>query len=218
MKATVSLLGMYEYFPELFKDLHVPADIDRDMLINNLLLETAELEILYSNPVVLQFAIGNWSNKELPIWNKLLATTKYEYNPIHNYDRTETWTDTRNLRGQSDETRNFAGTDDLSEIPNTTDTSTSKRAGFDSETLHEQDQQIIKREGTTDSNRNTTDTGTGNIKTSDTGTIEHTARMMGNIGVTSTQDMIKQEREVDEFNIVDYITNSFKRRFCLLIY
>jgi len=40
----------------------------------------------------------------------------------------------------------------------------------------------------------------------------------GNIGVTTTQKMIEEQREIAEFNIIDYITESFKKRFCLMIY
>ena len=40
----------------------------------------------------------------------------------------------------------------------------------------------------------------------------------GNIGVTASQDLIKKEREIASFNIVDYITESFKKRFCLMVY
>lgn len=43
-------------------------------------------------------------------------------------------------------------------------------------------------------------------------------RAYGNIGVTTTQQMIDEERRVVKFNISDYIIESFKRRFCLLIY
>lgn len=48
--------------------------------------------------------------------------------------------------------------------------------------------------------------------------VKRTARMWGNIGVTTTQQMIEEERRVSEFNISDYIIDSFKRRFCLMIY
>lgn len=48
--------------------------------------------------------------------------------------------------------------------------------------------------------------------------VKRTARMWGNIGVTTTQQMIDEERRVSEFNIYDYIIESFIRRFCLLIY
>ena len=48
--------------------------------------------------------------------------------------------------------------------------------------------------------------------------VKRTARMWGNIGVTTTQQMIEEERRVSEFNISDYIIDSFKRRFCLMMY
>lgn len=40
----------------------------------------------------------------------------------------------------------------------------------------------------------------------------------GNIGVTTTQQMIEEERMVSQFNIIDHIIDNFKRRFCLLVY
>lgn len=48
--------------------------------------------------------------------------------------------------------------------------------------------------------------------------VKRRARMWGNIGVTTTQQMINEQREVVKFNISDYIIDSFKRRFCLMIY
>lgn len=47
---------------------------------------------------------------------------------------------------------------------------------------------------------------------------EHTGRVEGNIGVTSTQELIKQEREVSRYNIYDEIADDFKARFCLMVY
>ena len=48
--------------------------------------------------------------------------------------------------------------------------------------------------------------------------VKRQARIWGNVGVTTTQQMIGEERRVSEFNISDYIIDSFKRRFCLLVY
>lgn len=47
---------------------------------------------------------------------------------------------------------------------------------------------------------------------------QHSGRTHGNIGVTTSQQMIEAERRVSEFNIIDYITSSFKRRFCIMVY
>lgn len=59
---------------------------------------------------------------------------------------------------------------------------------------------------------------------SDTGTNEasretiHTERKTGNHGVTMTQQMIKNEREIAMFSIYDVVIESFKENFCVLVY
>lgn len=58
------------------------------------------------------------------------------------------------------------------------------------------------------------DTETGNTK--DTGTI--TKDRHGNIGVTSTQQLINQEREAADFSIYKVIADDFKKSFCCLVY
>lgn len=40
----------------------------------------------------------------------------------------------------------------------------------------------------------------------------------GNIGVTATQDLIQKQREVVQFNVYDFIAESFKKEFCLMVY
>lgn len=47
---------------------------------------------------------------------------------------------------------------------------------------------------------------------------KHSGRTHGNIGVTTSQQMIEAERKISEFNIYDYIVQSFKKRFCILVY
>ena len=53
----------------------------------------------------------------------------------------------------------------------------------------------------------------GQIQTTSGG--QHELRAHGNIGVTTTQEMIKQEREISRFNIYDFIIEDFKMRFCI---
>ena len=47
---------------------------------------------------------------------------------------------------------------------------------------------------------------------------DYTETRTGNIGVTATQDLIKKEREIADFSTIEFITKSFKERFCLLVY
>lgn len=53
----------------------------------------------------------------------------------------------------------------------------------------------------------------------DSGTITRTRRETGNIGVTTSQQMLTEEINLRrEFNIYDFITEDFKSRFCLGVY
>lgn len=180
--ATLSLLGLYNYDPTILDGLQVPDGVDRDSLISNLLLETAELEILYPEPDTMSMAIRAWSTKELPIWTKLQATTEFDYNPIWNVDGTET------------EERDLTYTDQ------TAGDSVGSVTGYNEDEFAPAN----RAESSSTGNR------------TDKGTITHTRG--GNIGVTSTQSLIQQEREVDLFSVQDHIINSFKQRFCLLVY
>lgn len=274
MNALISILTLYNADNSIFDNFVLPVGMAKDDVINNLLIELSELEVLYPNPDTMKAVIGFWSKKELSVWEKLLASTMFEYNPIWNFDRTEEFTDTetrnlngtnnetRNLTGTSNETRDLAGTDnetrDLagsgahhSETDGTTtnsgtDTQKEYVSGFNeaTATLAKQTEQTLgvgntvigsvdTTDGSTDTgtvnkaltdtgtvNRDLTDTGTVNNALTDTGTIdnEHNARLYGNIGVTTTQQMIEQERNTVKFNTVNYIIDSFKGRFCILIY
>lgn len=40
----------------------------------------------------------------------------------------------------------------------------------------------------------------------------------GNIGVTTTQKLITDERKVADFNIYDVISRDFRHRFCIMVY
>ena len=230
MSATISVLGLYYSNKDLFKDFNLPPDIDKDILVDNLLAETGELEVLYPNDVFMQFMIKQWSKKELPIWTHLLETTKYEYNPIDNYNRKETYTDiedtsknsettvTGKSKTDSNGTSNVNGTVDSGNennksvsAYNETDFTPTER---DTATQNETRQSIQSDSGTVNVNANS------DSNTDETGkrTLTHELQSSGNIGVTTTQSMINQERDIAQFNIIDYIINSFKERFCLQVY
>lgn len=46
----------------------------------------------------------------------------------------------------------------------------------------------------------------------------HKARMFGNIGVTTSQQMLEAEINVSTINLMDIISNEFRKEFCLLVY
>ena len=99
ISASLSLLGLYNYDPTIFDDLQIPAALDKSTLVDNILMESTALEVLYPDPDFLKAAIGVWSAKMIGVWTQLWDTTQYEYNPIDNYDRHEEYTDSETRSG-----------------------------------------------------------------------------------------------------------------------
>ena len=89
MRARLSMRGLWNEDPTVLDEFQIPQAINVDVLKDNLMLETMELEVLYPDPAAMKWAIGRWSRMRKPVWDHLVETTEYEYNPIWNYDRTE---------------------------------------------------------------------------------------------------------------------------------
>lgn len=238
MRATLDLLGIYNYHPSLFDEFEIPEQLDKTVLTDNLLMESAEMEVLYPDGDFLEKAIGAWSKKMLGIWDELYKTTQYEYNPIWNKDGTVEETITRNLATTEDVTTNVDREDKLQdkntrntedkETRNLSDTVTNSVYGFNSSAEAPADKSVAGGTGTDTYNHTGTDTidhtGTQDIDTTvdrdttDTGTITTSRTEQGNIGLTSTQDLITQQREVVKLNLYDVIIKDFISRFCLAVY
>jgi len=218
MRAVADLLSFYQYDNSILSELVLPEGVDRDTLVNNLLMETSELEILYPNFDFLKGAIAAWSRKELPVWTELLKTTQYEYEPLWNKDYRTSHTETRNLAGTEDVSRNMDDDNTYSGTNQSSAETLNSVYGYNSSTDAPADKAGSTASSTTGSTDNRDISETIDRDTTDTGTINNETWERGNIGVMSTQDLIKQQREVVQFNIIDYIINDFKKRFCLLIY
>lgn len=222
MRATLDLLGIYNYDPTILDLMQIPAALDRQTLIDNLIMETAEQEILYPNATFLKQAIGSWSAKNLHKWQELYDTTQYEYNPIWNKDGTILETETRNLAGTDHTTDNTDRVDNLEdkETRDLDDSNTHSVYGFNSSTAAPES----KDEGEYNGTDTYSHTGRQDIDrtfdkaTTDTGTISRARTEQGNIGLTSTQELIEKQRAVVEFNIMDVIIKDFMQRFCIGVY
>ena len=95
--AKITLIGFYQWMKanndDLFANLSVPSGIDKNKLINTILMNGAEFEVLYGDADYFKFLIGPWSDKwyrTMDRWAKALAI---DYAPLENYDRMEEWND-----------------------------------------------------------------------------------------------------------------------------
>lgn len=214
LRSTLSVLGLYNYRPDIFDKFHVPEGVDKDILEPELLAEVAELESLYTDPDILKDLIGAWSNRRLYAWTKLYNTTTLEYDPIYNKDAYYEETEKRGLTSksslsttqESETERDLASSDDTTHYTYGFNSTTSQAASMDSSSGTET--------GTVTEESSGTASGTG----SEDENITRKRREYGNIGVTTSQQMIEAEREVADFDIYQYIITDFKHRFCVLVY
>lgn len=220
--ATLSVLGLYTFDDTLFDLMCWPDDFTADekqAVIDNICMECAELEILYPDAGFLKKAIGAWSFKEKPVWNRIYSASKLEYNPIENYRRHETETI------EDDRTEQHSGSDSSIVTNSGSSTGTDEGVidhyvtGYDSGDL------VLKSQDSTNGRSTSTDSQNGTSQLTHGEKIEHdnsTDRSLlayGNIGVTTSQEMLKQEIEIASLvNIMPIMVQSFMERFCIMVY
>lgn len=186
MKATISVMGLYSLNEHLFSRMVVPEAVDRDTVINMIMIECAELEAVYTDSSLMEMAIGWWCRSKGHKWKKLAETMNFEYNPIWNKDgeviEERTGSSSADGTGKGDSVR--------------------KVSAFDSDDFENHD----------------TEAGTNETHSDGSYTDSFRRIERGNIGVTTTQQMIQEERRVSDFSLYDVIVDDFKERFCLLVY
>jgi hypothetical protein len=137
-------MGLYDYDNTLFVNLDLPASLDRETTINNILLRCGECPLIYSNVSMNKIAIGVWSKKWKPSIERMIVALDEEYNPLHNFDRYEKYdderhnTDTNRTDGELNRTTSQNKTDTTTynsdlESKTTYDTELQSKTTYDSE-------------------------------------------------------------------------------------
>lgn len=198
-------------------------------------------------------------------YTRMIAAAKAEYNPIHNVDATETYTDVRtpdlqkeltlNTTSAMTDTRsstltlNTTTSSSINQTRTTTDTPNNLKSTnvhsvnpYDNPGYYEESKDETTQTGSTqqtesytgnpDTTQNTgtnttqnsggtstTNTGTNTETDTGTETVEHNARRYGNIGVTSSQNLVGQELDLAErLNIFKVIEQDIAAKLFLQVW
>ena len=214
MYTLVNLWELSEH--KLFDDIRLPVGIDKEILINTIFDECAEFEPLTVDVDLMKAKINNFFARNYDNFKRLYEYTQLEYNPIENYDRyseintTDTKNDTR-----IDNTTNNRTTINSKNTSDSTNNET-KISAYDSNTYQNNQLETISNTGSETNNGTDNDTGTLNSNVTSNGTnkvIEHTH---GNIGVTTTVQMLEQDTKYWNLNNM-YQTIAHKFMFTLTI-
>lgn len=202
----MTLIGMNIFMlnmnDDLFKNLSLPEELDKSTLTNNILLAGGDFEVMYSDPTAMQSLIGIWSDKMQPTFTRWVNALAIEYAPLENYDRFEHWTDEVDGTGSAESSGSVDTT--------TGDTSELTKSAYDQSTYSPYE--LTTNGGTVGT---TTSDTTGTTMSNDS---EHDGRIHGNIGVTTSQQMLQQELDLGYWNIYDKITQLFLQEFVIPVY
>lgn len=227
MRPTLKTLNqMLAENENLLNFVSVPSDItdiDTASLKRAIIRRCGDVEPYYQKDSDFQLFGSLWFTTHKFLFAHAVELWNATYNPIENYDRTETETITGTKTEENSNTDTHSGTDTTTK--NLTDGTNVSResdiAGFNSSTY-------------SDANRETetgTDTHTGTeslahgeqIATSGTASEDsettRNSRIHGNIGVTTAQQMIEAELALaNKFWIYDYIANAFESDNFITVY
>lgn len=197
--ARLSILGLTEYDPSIWDDVSFPGTIDKQTIIDKIVIDNAELGLVYTKPETVKLMLRVWSRTSQDAWQRIWRALTEDYNPIHNYDRYEDWKDT------GSEDRKDTGSEEWTDEG----TATTGVMGYNASTFTDANKVDSEnsREVTTE---NTREVKTGNTRV---------GRAYGNIGVTTSAQMIEGEIGIRTTMIyAQIISDLFKQQFCVMVY
>lgn len=158
-------------------------------------------------------------NIYLDKWNKLYNVLNSEYNPIENYNRVENTT--INNTGNETTNENINNSEVLTggHTNNNTNQNTHKISAFNDENFSNDSNDVNNSTDVFTYNDETkTNTATNTSSKNNTGTNETHSTISGNIGVTTTQQMIVSEIELRKYNIVNEFYSDLDNLLTIGIY
>lgn len=197
MRGTVSVLGLLDYSPEVLDGIgdYIPSGVSFEHIKDAIIMECAELEILIPNTTLFASLVTRWAARKSLSWGRYYAAIHATYNPLENYDRLEQ----EAIEEEGENSAEAAGT--------TAGTDEEKVSAFNSGTY--QPKNHLTRLGNSD-----TETS-GDYNRS----LNRSSRIHGNIGVTTSQQMLNAELDITpRLDIYEKIVSDFKAQFCILVY
>lgn len=203
--------ALLDWDETLFDGMVLPDDINDDdtkkLIVDDIILRHGDTPLFIPEPTVMKYYITSWSTRMLPVFTRMWAACSAEYNPIENYDRTE---------DRSETTKDTMGnTRTLNTSKSTTGTNTTEDS--------------VSAENVTTFSPDTRSVETPNLTEADSGTIGDSgnyngsltikSNIHGNIGVTTSQQMLESELQlVPKLDMIRIISDSWAAEFCLAVY
>lgn len=225
-QSKITLIGLYNFLnasgDDLFLNMALPTGIDKDAVINNILMRGGEFEVLYSEPYFIKSSLNMWSKKWHWTFKKWFDAINIEYSPLENYDRIETGTDTEAGTGSTTSEHSDTRIDNLQQNSTNNDSGSVENtvSAFDSGSYspHDKSESTMNNTGSISNTGSQSQSGSVNGSSENTINKSHELRIHGNIGVTTSQQMLQSELDIAFFNLYDKIADVFLQEYVIPIY
>lgn len=183
----------------LFDNMSLPDDVSLEDVVDHIIFKYGDAPLFSPDPAVMKYYITKWSARRLSQWVRFKNAIEEEYNPLENYDRTEETTDYL-THGHKVVTN-----DDL-----THGLTTEGQISADNASTYQPDSKAIN---SGKDQRDLDETHSGQDKR------DYNSHIHGNIGVTTSQQMLTSELElIPKLDLLDFIADDFHSEFNIMIY
>ncbi len=215
----ITLWGFYNYTDKtLFDSAPMPDGIEKQDLVDLIMVECGDLFPYYQQPYYLKMQIDNFFKRKKPNFDKMVEALHAEYDPLENYDRKEEWKDEGKENGVNKHDEGVRGSARDTTHANSIGNSLSKISAMDSDVLVPDTG--ADSSNTSSSTANTTNDAHRTIDTKDEKEHEatHSGRVHGNIGVTTSMQLVKEELELRRYDIMETIVRMFEKDVIIQVY
>lgn len=201
--AIITMAGMnrayeVEYGDNIFSNSNIPEGIDNEILFKRILYRCGEFSVMNADIDFMHEQILNFFDSHYRTFDKWIKALEIEYAPLENYNRTELF-----MGGNSHSDSNSSSSSGSSSGTNET-----QKAAYNSSNYEAYEKDISS--GSDSSSLSGSSSGSFNE--------QHTLKAYGNIGVTTSQQMLESELEIAKFNIYYKIADMFAGEFTLMVY
>ena len=205
--------ALLDWDDTLFDGMVLPEGLDdedgvvRGLIVDDIILRHGDTPLFIPEPTVMKYYITSWSTRMLPVFQRMWNACIAEYDPIENYNRNESTTISKSY--------SIGNTRTLNTSRGTTGTYTTENSvSAENVTTFSPDNKTVETPNTA-----VADTGTIADQGANVGSDTISGNIHGNIGVTTSQQMLEQELAlVPKLEIVRIISDSWAAEFCLAVY
>lgn len=231
----LTLWGMNDYLDGKLLDF-LPNSLpegtfDAALMEELIYMECGDLFPYYQVPSYCKAHIKNFFDRNAEQFKRVWEALFSEYNPIENYDRIEAWSDSHSestmnsMSASQSESLSMSSSESVSAVTSSSDSQSSSSRGdvsaFNAATMQPQSASQGQAATTGTTNNDTRGTSSslrsaytlnGQRDTKDMKALDnHRGRVHGNIGVTTSQQMIQQSIELGSYDIYIWVINLFKK-------